>query len=49
MSTEIDYYELLECQRGADDSTLKTSYRRLAMKYVELSRRYLDLGYGVKL
>jgi carbonic anhydrase/acetyltransferase-like protein (isoleucine patch superfamily) len=23
--------------------------KRLAMKYVELSRRYLDLGYGVKL
>ena len=33
MTTEIDYYELLECQRGADDSTLKTSYRRLAMKW----------------
>lgn len=33
MSTEIDYYELLECQRGADDSTLKSSYRRLAMKW----------------
>ncbi|WP_426167479.1 molecular chaperone DnaJ [Sandarakinorhabdus sp. DWP1-3-1] len=33
MSTEIDYYELLECQRGADESTLKSSYRRLAMKW----------------
>jgi molecular chaperone DnaJ len=33
MTTEIDYYELLECQHGADDSTLKTSYRRLAMKW----------------
>ncbi|MBC7520679.1 MAG: molecular chaperone DnaJ [Sandarakinorhabdus sp.] len=33
MSTQIDYYELLECQRGADDSTLKTSYRRLAMRW----------------
>ncbi len=33
MSTEIDYYELLECERGADDSTLKSSYRRLAMKW----------------
>ncbi|PZN97143.1 MAG: molecular chaperone DnaJ [Alphaproteobacteria bacterium] len=33
MSTEIDYYELLECQRGADESTLKASYRRLAMKW----------------
>ncbi len=33
MSTEIDYYELLECQRGADDAALKSSYRRLAMKW----------------
>jgi molecular chaperone DnaJ len=33
MTTEIDYYELLECERGADDSTLKSSYRRLAMKW----------------
>lgn len=33
MTTEIDYYELLECQRGADDAALKTSYRRLAMKW----------------
>lgn len=33
MTTQIDYYELLECQRGADDSTLKSSYRRLAMKW----------------
>ncbi len=33
MSTEIDYYELLECQRGADDQALKSSYRRLAMKW----------------
>ena len=33
MTTEIDYYELLECQRGADDSALKSSYRRLAMKW----------------
>lgn len=33
MSTEIDYYELLECQRGADDSTLKSAYRRLAMQW----------------
>lgn len=30
-ATETDYYELLECQRGADDATLKSSYRRLAM------------------
>nr|WP_310525080.1 molecular chaperone DnaJ [Polymorphobacter sp.] len=33
MSTEIDYYELLECERGADDSVLKSSYRRLAMRW----------------
>jgi molecular chaperone DnaJ len=33
MSTEIDYYELLQCQRGADDATLKSSYRRLAMQW----------------
>ncbi|MFV3255061.1 DnaJ domain-containing protein, partial [Klebsiella pneumoniae] len=29
----MDYYELLECERGADDATIKASYRRLAMKY----------------
>jgi molecular chaperone DnaJ len=33
MSLDIDYYELLEVQRGADDATLKASYRKLAMKY----------------
>jgi molecular chaperone DnaJ len=33
MSTEIDYYELLECERTADDATIKSSYRKLAMKY----------------
>ncbi|MBY0583050.1 MAG: molecular chaperone DnaJ [Sphingomonas sp.] len=33
MTTEVDYYELLECERGADDATLKSSYRKLAMKY----------------
>ena len=33
MSTQIDYYELLECERGADEATLKSSYRKLAMKY----------------
>ncbi len=33
MNTEIDYYELLECQRGADDTVLKSSYRRLAMQW----------------
>ncbi|WP_310498190.1 molecular chaperone DnaJ [Sandarakinorhabdus sp.] len=33
MSTEIDYYELLQVQRGADDAVLKSSYRRLAMQW----------------
>ena len=33
MSTQIDYYELLECERTADAGTIKTSYRKLAMKY----------------
>ena len=33
MSTEVDYYELLGCERTADDATIKTSYRKLAMKY----------------
>ena len=33
MSLDIDYYELLECDRSADDATLKASYRKLAMKY----------------
>ena len=33
MSAEIDYYELLEVSRGVDDATLKSSYRKLAMKF----------------
>ena len=33
MSTQIDYYELLEIERSADDATIKTSYRKLAMKW----------------
>ena len=33
MSLDIDYYELLECERTADDKVLKSSYRRLAMQY----------------
>jgi molecular chaperone DnaJ len=33
MSTDIDYYELLEVQRGADDATLKSAYRKLAMRW----------------
>lgn len=33
MAVEADYYELLEVERGADDSTLKASYRKLAMRW----------------
>src|ERR1700755_2691211 len=33
MSTEVDYYELLEVERTADDATIKSSYRKLAMKF----------------
>lgn len=32
MSFDGDYYELLEVERTADEKTLKTSYRRLAME-----------------
>ncbi len=31
--TEVDYYELLECERTADATTIKSSYRKLAMKW----------------
>ena len=31
--TELDFYELLEVERTADDKTIKSSYRRLAMRY----------------
>ena len=33
MSLDIDYYELLEVERNADDKTLKSAYRKLAMQY----------------
>ena len=33
MTTDIDFYELLECERTADDATLKSAYRKLAIKY----------------
>ena len=33
MTTEVDYYELLECERGADDGTIKSAYRKLAMRW----------------
>ncbi len=32
MSLDIDYYELLEVDRSADEKSLKTSYRRIAMQ-----------------
>jgi len=32
-ATQIDYYELLEVERTADDRTIKTAFRRLAMQY----------------
>lgn len=33
MATEADYYELLEVTRTADDATIKSSYRKLAMRF----------------
>lgn len=30
---DIDYYELLEVDRGCDDGKLKSAYRKLAMRY----------------
>src|SRR3954470_2826736 len=33
MSTKRCYYETLECQKGATLDVLKTSYRKLAMKF----------------
>ena len=33
MSVEIDFYELLGVERGADDATIKSAYRRLAMQH----------------
>lgn len=33
MTTEVDYYELLEVERTADDASIKAAYRKLAMKY----------------
>lgn len=32
-SAQIDYYATLECSRDADGATLKSAYRKLAMKY----------------
>ncbi|MBV1917362.1 MAG: molecular chaperone DnaJ [Sphingomonadaceae bacterium] len=32
-STEIDFYELLEVERDADGKTIKSAYRKLAMRF----------------
>jgi molecular chaperone DnaJ len=32
VSLDLDYYELLEVERTADEKTLKSAYRRLAME-----------------
>src|SRR3954452_17778149 len=31
--TKRDYYEVLGVERGADDQTIKSAYRKLALKY----------------
>lgn len=33
MTTEVDFYELLEVERTADDATIKSAFRKLAIKY----------------
>lgn len=33
MSLDMDFYELLEVERTADDAAIKSAYRRLAMRY----------------
>ena len=33
MAVEADYYELLEIERSVDDGTIKSSYRKLAMRW----------------
>lgn len=33
MTVQVDFYELLEIERNADDKAIKSSYRKLAMKY----------------
>jgi molecular chaperone DnaJ len=33
MSSEIDYYELLEVERTADSGAIRSAYRRLAMRF----------------
>lgn len=33
MSTDVNFYELLQVERGADEKVLKSAYRKLAMQY----------------
>lgn len=33
MTTQTDYYELLEVERSADDATIKAAFRKLAIKF----------------
>jgi molecular chaperone DnaJ len=33
MTTEVDFYSLLEVERTADDATIKSAFRKLAIKY----------------
>ena len=33
MTTEVDFYELLECERTADAATIKSAYRKLAIRW----------------
>ncbi len=33
MQADIDFYELLECERTADEATLKSAYRKLAIRF----------------
>ena len=31
--TQVDYYEVLGCERTASEAEIKSAYRRLALKY----------------
>ena len=33
MQADVDFYQLLECERTADDTTLKSAYRKLAIRF----------------
>lgn len=36
MADKRDYYEVLGVDKGADDATIKSAYRKLAKKYLSL-------------